>query len=406
MSKCARITRLVAAMAWVAVAGNVEADAVIFSLDQPASSVTLSLSDPTYGTWVAQLPGSDVTDILGHFLVNFDPFEAGGPSSLSFQGGHGFLAFGNAAGGASLGPWNAPANFAHRTGGGELDLSFQNTVWDWYSDPIGLTAGSFDAGLVNFGILQGSYSGAPTGSAPQDIQTSDFAGFFDSLDAGGVVSLAETAPGSGDWVLSGQIAYTADLADDITGVFTGTFVARAHYGAENVADVDPLSDPTARVLGGPTQPGGVEALFNDETTPGVLSAQQIPFTGLSQSAIDAATKNNVFAISTASVGLDPQIWEVNYTGDLSGPITLVFSYDPDKLPAGLDESLLGIWHFDNGLNRWVFGGTVDADANTISFVTESLSPFALGVSIPEPASWVLALTGLALFAFLRRRTRR
>lgn len=408
MSKFAGLARLMAALVCL-VAGTLgsgsvaRADNVIFTIDQPASSVTLALSDLDYGVWEAQVSGSDVTDVLGHFLVSFDPFEAGGPSAVQFQGGHGFLAFMNAAGGAPLGPLNAPANFGHRTGGGEFELSFQNTVWDWYSEVIDLIAGSFDAGQVGFGILQGSYSGAPPNSAPQDIQTDDIAGFLDNLDGGGTLTLAETAPGSGEWVLSGQVAYTADLADDVTGVFSGTIVARARYGAANVTEVDPLSDPTARVLGGTGQPGGVEALFSEQTTPGELSAQQIPFTGLSQSAIDAATKNNIFAISTASVGLDPQIWEVNYSGELGGPITLVFNYDPAKLPTGLDESLLGIWHFDNGLGRWVFGGTVDPEANTVSFVTEGLSPFVLGVTIPEPASWVLALLGLGVLAAARRR---
>ncbi len=105
--------------------------------------------------------------------------------------------------------------------------------------------------------------------------------------------------------------------------------------------------------------------------------------------------NPIFAASTADLSVHPQIWDVEYTGLQKGQdATLVFHYDPSLLPAGTDQSQLGIWHFNTTANAWQFGGTVNTTDHTITFVTGSFSPFELGVkTVPEPAT--IVLVGLA-----------
>jgi hypothetical protein len=88
-----------------------------------------------------------------------------------------------------------------------------------------------------------------------------------------------------------------------------------------------------------------------------------------------------------------------------GQATLVFDYDPSLLPAGFDQSQLGIWHFNEALNQWQFqGGQVDVADHTVTFVTSSFSPFALG-TVPEPSTIVLALGGLLPLGYARWRKR-
>lgn len=73
------------------------------------------------------------------------------------------------------------------------------------------------------------------------------------------------------------------------------------------------------------------------------------------------------------------------------------------LPPGIDESLLGVWHFNSSINDWEFGGTVNTLENTVTYVTDSFSPFQLGL-VSEPSSFLLAACGaIALVAWRRKR---
>ena len=129
---------------------------------------------------------------------------------------------------------------------------------------------------------------------------------------------------------------------------------------------------------------------------------------MSAASIAAAEANPIFALSTGVLDLSPQIWSVDFSGSLNGgSATLVFNYDPSLLPPGLDQSTLGIWHFSSLANEWEFGGTVDTLAHTITYVTDSFSPFTLGVAVPEPSSLVLAAAGAGSLGYVgAKRARR
>ncbi len=94
----------------------------------------------------------------------------------------------------------------------------------------------------------------------------------------------------------------------------------------------------------------------------------------------------------------PQIWDVQYSGDLNGTsVTLTFHYDPLLLPGGTDESQLGIWHYNTFVGEWQFGGVVNTADHTISYTTDNFSPFELGVAVvPEPSTMGLLVLGVAV----------
>ena len=166
-----------------------------------------------------------------------------------------------------------------------------------------------------------------------------------------------------------------------TGTFTLNAVSTAQFGGANVTAASSAErDTSQRARRAAATPGGVTINLSGDTTGGTFTVQQIPNSGgLSQQAIAAAQVNPTFALSTSTLSADPQIWNVEYTGLPTGQTaTLVFHYDPSLLPAGTDQSQLGIWHFDKTANAWEFGGTVNTTDHTITFVTSSFSPFELG----------------------------
>jgi hypothetical protein len=383
----------------------VSANDIIMAVDPTQSQITLSAVDSLFGSSVTQAAGSDTTNVSGHFLVDFDAVSPGGPASIQFIPGHGSSAYNDTGAGANFQPSNLPANFALQNGAGTSTLALRQLSWDWNSAPLGVTSsGQFASSGMQFNVLAGQEDVSNSNLGNQSFNA---VGFSSNLSSG-TSTLQQTTPGA--WQLAINFTYvdTQSLGGETsTLTYTGTIHASAMFGAANVANVDPSMNPTADVLGGSAQVGGVSAMFDPSGTAGTFSAQQIPFAGLSNAAIAAAKQNPVFALSTSNLSVTPQIWDVQYSGILGLGIQLTFHYDPSLLPLGTDESKLGIWHYDSSSNMWQFGGTVDTVDHTIIYFANSLSPFELGLKVPEPSTIVLAGLGvLGLgFATLRKKNR-
>ncbi len=387
------------------------AEDVIFTIDPNQSTTTWSGTDNDYGAFGPVTPGSLSAPVSGHFLVRFDPLN-GTPSTIQFVGGDGYFELASpytVAPGVGGSETPAPANVAMTTAGGEATLVYRNLVWDFESSPVAGTGGVFPATETPFAVLSGEMDGKdPGGSGGQDLT---YNGYVTSPTSGSW-TLSETSPGSGDWTLATSGDYTYSYNGFVTnGVLTAALnsVATAHFGAANVASVS-STDTEAEALGGSGSTGGVSVNFAGPTTGGTFSVQQVPDnTGLSQAAVAAAAANPIFALSTSELSVAPQIWNVQYDGSLDGgTATLVFNYDPTLLPTGTDPTTLGIWHFSKITDEWVFGGIVDPLVHTITFETDSFSPFQLGINVPEPGTWALAMLGLGCLALpsVRRRVRR
>ena len=404
-------------------AGTIPASAeqVIFTIDPSQSSLDFSTVDSTLGPLLPQYPGSLTTTVSGHFLLSFDPLSDtpatiqflgtnnGYPNHGYFQDGSNNLGLPGAAPGLSM-TTPEPANFAGTTVGGEDVLVYRNLVWDFSSPTISGASGSFPATTTSFYVRQGELD---TLNGLNGVRKSyDQTGVIDALTTGSW-TLSQSAPGSGNWTLTFNGTYTSSNygGHPNSATFGGSMMATAHFGAANVTTVpQPAGAPVeVQVLGGAGAVGGVTIDLDQNTSGGALSVQQVPNnTALTPTQQTALQGNPLFLASTASLSTNPQIWDVQYAGNLNGgTATLVFHYDPALLPPGTDQSALGIWHFSTLRNQWEFGGTVNTSAHTIAYTTDGFSPFELGVAVPEPATAELAgaalIVGVGFVAWRRRR---
>ena len=94
------------------------------------------------------------------------------------------------------------------------------------------------------------------------------------------------------------------------------------------------------------------------------------------------------ATSTADIGVDltpiagdlasapAQVWQMAFTGSLTGPFTIVIRYDETAIGAGIDENDLHIRAWD-GSSFVLLPGTVDTQLNRITVVTDTLPTVAI-----------------------------
>ena len=385
----------------IAAGNSATAENIIFTIDPNLSSFSTTATDGTFGAFQEQSGGSLTAPLSGHFLVDFDPLS-GTPSTLQFIGGHGYYEVASphlaSPGIGGVGP-PAPANVAGVTVGGEASFAIRDLIWDFSSLPINGTGGVYPANQTTFTVTSGGADGAWVSGGPDPVS---YVGSTDLL-TGGSWTLSESSPGSGEWTLlsSSDIFYDYTYSSFTAGNITnsGVVVSTAQFSAANIDQVVD-GGTEGEGLGGSSTTGGVSATFSEPISGGgTLTVQQVPDeTGLSQAAVDAAEVNAIFTVSNDTLSANPQIWNVDFDGDLgSGTVELVFAYDETLLPGGFDELTLGIWHFDSNTLLWDFGGTVDPVANTVTYITNNFSPFVLGV-VPEPSTLVLAACGFFALA--------
>jgi hypothetical protein len=395
---------LVAALSFIA-RQSADAAEVIFTIDKNLSSMTLLGNDNVAGPLTAQPQdsNSNVGSVNGHFFLDFDdPFV---PTVLNFVPGHGFMNYDTKP---LLLPNPGPGNLGVSSTDNTVQYKLANVSWDWASVPSGTETPApiplVDNSIAATDTVFVTLSAVEHIAHPSGSRTADFAGFVDSFTAG-TWTLEEDSPGSGHWTLTGSglewaSGYDIGAGPLGTTAISGTIVAHAVYGAQNIDLVEDF-ETTGSVLGGAGTPGGVDIEFTDVTTTGNLAAQQIDTDGLSVAALAALSSAGNFQLA----GDTPQIWDVTFGGDFTGPLTVTLGYDENQL-GGIAETDLFVWHFDKDLDAWEkIYGIVDTENNTITIAANSLSPLAVGV--PEPSTWTLLVVAIiGLFTARRWSVRR
>ena len=155
--------------------------------------------------------------------------------------------------------------------------------------------------------------------------------------------------------------------------------------------------------GGPSTVGGGEGTFSNITSPGTFSANFF------EPANSAAFIADIGAAAAGSInfalpGGTWQFWDLGFTGTFTGSVTVTLHFDPSQFNSAQIADL-AVEHYTNG--AWVrpANQVVDTVNDTITFTTDSFSPFMLA-DIPSPEASSFALLGLgslALTVVTRRR---
>jgi hypothetical protein len=127
--------------------------------------------------------------------------------------------------------------------------------------------------------------------------------------------------------------------------------------------------------GGPAAVGGASTSFANVSADGKFTSNFIEPTtpqALEEAVGALAAHQSNFGLSGDTI----QLWELNFTGTFSGLATVTLHFDP-ALVGNFPLSELFVEHFHNG---WVRpeNQVVDTVNDTITFTTDSFSPFILG----------------------------
>lgn len=197
-----------------------------------------------------------------------------------------------------------------------------------------------------------------------------------------------SATSTGTWVAGAQRYEMGTLAADQSvsfdlalSILTGYQVSGSNGGGTQ-----------GSVGGGSSQAGGIDFEFS-----GSVDTGKFFFSFEREDAQGVAELIAAGQFGTLSFGLPGDrlpLWELEYDASFSGQLTLHFGVS-GLLPAGVDPSRLHVYHWKDG--SWVdLGGVYDATLGTLTVTTDSLSPFAVGLPVPEPASAALLLVGLGV----------
>ena len=264
------------------------------------------------------------------------------------------------------------------------------------------------------------------GGVPHAIRDKVPATFYDgymmNIDDANNMYLSTSVKGSSAWVYNP--AWTeaksindlipADSGYQVGGVTTvsqgGLVICSANDAADNnvnllltpydvlTSDVAAGSGASTTLGGGASQTGGVAATFSEVTGAGEMIAHYG----------NESTGDFALQFLTDPAAMDPvagmvpgdnaQHWLVDFEGGtFTGPVTLTFCYDDTLLPPGFDENQLVLLHYTDGAWETLTPSAINTTLNTITFDTDSFSPFVLGTPVPEPCSaMILAISACGL----------
>jgi hypothetical protein len=164
----------------------------------------------------------------------------------------------------------------------------------------------------------------------------------------------------------------------------------------------PAEGTSGSTNGGSSQVGGVDYMFEDTHSSGKFF---VSYSAEDLKGIQEQVAAGEFGAPTFDVpGGTLQVFEIEFEGSFSGLVTLTVGYDTSLLPPELDPARLHVYHWKNG--SWIdLGGVVDVVNHTITFATDSFSPFAIGVApgVPEPGALAMLAAGMGALVWRRKR---
>jgi len=240
-------------------------------------------------------------------------------------------------------------------------------------------------------------------------------GYFGSVDAGDDHSSAKPSvgvhlsveddaltgvdyfsPSDQYWVGGAQKYALGLLADGQTKSFDVMLSIKTGTVVSSLGDCDEIAN------GGDAQVGGVRFRCNEITKAGSFFAE---FDNeIEADELDDLIEDQILIAPTFQLAGKLQLFRLDFDGEFDGLMNVTLHYDETLLPPGFDENNLAIYHYTGG--EWVLlNGVVDPVNHTITFDTDSFSPFGVG-ALPEPSTIGLAGIGLVGLAVTVRRRRR
>jgi hypothetical protein len=182
----------------------------------------------------------------------------------------------------------------------------------------------------------------------------------------------------------GNLSSSAKIMEIAQGVSLGSHIT-----------VPAGSNTNAAGLGGSGQVGGVNV--NLGTTGG--GNLDVDYESMTQQEFFDRLSRGEFPFNNFNFGISSSklmLWNIDYDGTYTSPVEITLGYDP---AAVANPSQLRIFHNHAGFWETIVPTSFDESLHTVTFRTNTLSPFVVS-EVPEPAS--LGILGIGALALMRR----